>query len=74
MWTLPAPGTYSLSLAMGDDGYPACWVQCQVQFLDGSTVLATITGGANQHAATSTMRREIAGRQRNGRPTMSASK
>ena len=42
---LPAPGTYSLSLAMGDDGYQACWVQCQVQFLDGSTVLATMTGG-----------------------------
>jgi uncharacterized membrane protein len=42
---LPAPGTYSLSLAMGDDGWPACSVQCQVQFLDGSTVLATMTGG-----------------------------
>src|SRR5271165_1850146 len=42
---LPAPGTYSLSLAMGDDGWQACWVQCQVQFLDGSTVLATVTGG-----------------------------
>ena len=42
---LPSPGTYSLSLAMGDDGYQACWVQCQVQFLDGSTVLATMTGG-----------------------------
>ena len=42
---LPAPGTYSLSLAVGDDGYPACLVQCQVQFLDGSTLLATMTGG-----------------------------
>ena len=42
---LPAPGTYSLSLAMGDDGYPACAVQCQVQFLDGSNLLATVTGG-----------------------------
>ena len=42
---LPVPGTYSLSLAIGDDGYQACWVQCQVQFLDGSTVLATVTGG-----------------------------
>jgi uncharacterized membrane protein len=42
---LPAPGTYSLSLAMGDDGYQACFVQCQVQFLDGSTVLSTMTGG-----------------------------
>ena len=42
---VPAPGTYSLSLAMGDDGYSACAVQCQVQFLDGSTVLATMTGG-----------------------------
>ena len=42
---LPGPGTYSLSLAMGDAGWPACSVQCQVQFLDGSTVLATMTGG-----------------------------
>ena len=25
--------------------WPACSVQCQVQFLDGSTVLATMTGG-----------------------------
>ena len=46
---LPAPGTYSISLAMGDDGYPACGVQCYIQFLDGDTVLATVTGGpANQ--------------------------
>jgi uncharacterized membrane protein len=43
---LPAPGTYSLSLAMGDDGWPACSVKCQVQFLDGSTALATVTGGS----------------------------
>jgi uncharacterized membrane protein len=42
---LPAPGTYSISLAMGDDGYSACAVECFVQFLDGSTVLATVTGG-----------------------------
>jgi len=42
---LPAPGTYSLSLAMGDAGYPQCDVQCQIQFLDGSSVLATVTGG-----------------------------
>ena len=42
---LPAPGTYSLSLAMGDAGYPACGVECLVQFLDGNTVLATMTGG-----------------------------
>ena len=40
-----APGTYNLSLAMGDDGYESCWVQCQIQFLDGSTVLATVTKG-----------------------------
>src|SRR5271165_6677610 len=43
---LPSAGTYSLSLALGDAGYQACWVQCQVQFLDGNTVLATVTGGA----------------------------
>ena len=42
---LPASGTYNLSLAMGDAGYWACTVECQIQFLDGSTVLATVTGG-----------------------------
>ena len=42
---LPSPGTYSLSLAMGDAGYAQCYTQCQVQFLDGNTVLATVTGG-----------------------------
>ena len=43
---LPASGTYNLALAMGDDGYQACSVQCQIQFLDGSTVLATLTKGS----------------------------
>ena len=42
---LPSAGTYNLSLAMGDAGYEQCYTQCQVQFLDGSTVLATVTGG-----------------------------
>ena len=42
---LPSPGTYNLTLAMGDAGYQSCWVQCQIQFLDGSTVLATVTEG-----------------------------
>ena len=42
---LPSAGTYSVALAMGDEGYPQCSNQCQVQFLDGSTVLATVTGG-----------------------------
>ncbi len=42
---LPASGTYNLTLALGDAGYQACWVQCQVQFLDGSTVLSTLTLG-----------------------------
>ena len=42
---LPSPGTYNLSLAMGDAGNGQCWIQCQVQFLDGSTVLATVTTG-----------------------------
>ena len=45
---LPSSGTYNLSLAMGDAGFMACWVQCQIQFLDGSTVLATITKGEDQ--------------------------
>src|SRR5271166_6033043 len=42
---LPSAGTYNLSLAMGDAGYEQCYTQCQVQFLDGSTVLATVMGG-----------------------------
>ena len=42
---LPAPGTYNVSLAMGDAGYPECAVRCQVQFLDGANVLATVSGG-----------------------------
>ena len=42
---LPSPGTYNLALAMGDDGAAQCSTQCQVQFLDGGTVLATVTGG-----------------------------
>jgi hypothetical protein len=42
---VPVAGTYKLSLAMGDDGYGQCWNQCQIQFLDGKTVLATVTGG-----------------------------
>ena len=32
---LPSAGTYNLSLALGDAGYQQCWVQCQIQFLDG---------------------------------------
>jgi uncharacterized membrane protein len=43
---LPSAGTYSLALALGDAGYQACWVQCQIQFLDGSTVLDTVTVGS----------------------------
>src|SRR5208337_1257984 len=42
---LSSAGTYNLSLAMGDAGYEQCFTQCQVQFLDGSTVLDTVTGG-----------------------------
>jgi uncharacterized membrane protein len=44
---LPAPGSYNVSLAMGDAGYGQCWVMCQVQFRDGSTVLGTVTGNPN---------------------------
>ena len=53
---LPAAGSYNLTLAMGDDGYRECYTQCQVQFLDGSTVLATVSGGTTTRA-TSTMPR-----------------
>ena len=42
---LPSAGTYNLSLAMGDEGYGQCWTQCQMQFLDGSTVVGTVSGG-----------------------------
>ena len=42
---LPSAGMYNLSLAMGDEGYAQCWTQCQVQFLDGSTVVGTVNGG-----------------------------
>ncbi len=45
---LPSAGTYTLSLAMGDAGYEACWVDCQIQFKDGSTVLATIAKGLTE--------------------------
>ena len=31
---------------MGDAGYPECSVRCQVQFLDGDDVLATVRGGS----------------------------
>src|SRR5208283_18664 len=43
---LPSAGTYNLALAMGDAGYAQCYAVCQVQFLDGSTVLATVTEGS----------------------------
>jgi uncharacterized membrane protein len=42
---LPSPGTYNVSLALGDAGYQECWVECQIQFFDGTTLLATVTGG-----------------------------
>ncbi len=42
---LPAPGTYNLSLAMGDAGYPQCYTQCQIRFFDGNTLLASVSGG-----------------------------
>src|SRR5271157_1234180 len=46
---LPSAGTYNLSLALGDEGYSQCWTQCQIQFLDGSTVLATVPGGPTNY-------------------------
>src|SRR5271167_623539 len=42
---LPSAGTYNLSLAMGDANFPRCVVQCEIQFLDGQTVLATVEEG-----------------------------
>ncbi|HVP50189.1 MAG TPA: hypothetical protein VMT56_03100 [Candidatus Bathyarchaeia archaeon] len=40
---LPSPGTYNVSLAMGDAGAAACQsTYCQVQFMDGNTTLATV--------------------------------
>lgn len=42
---LPAPGTYLLSLAMGDAAYGQCWTRCQIQFLDGNTNVGTVAGG-----------------------------
>ena len=42
---LPSSGAYNLALAMGDASYAQCQSRCQVQFLDGSTVLTTLTGG-----------------------------
>src|SRR5215469_9068347 len=44
---LPYPGTYNIAMAMGDAGSSQCkgGGGCQVQFLDGSTVLGTVTTG-----------------------------
>jgi len=48
---LPSAGTYNLSLVMGDAGYGQCFTQWQVQFLDGSTLLATVTGDQPKQAS-----------------------
>ena len=63
---LPASGTYNLSLAMGDAGYQQCRIQCQIQFFDGNTLVATVNGGLTAWV-TSTMRRGTTGRRRSGR-------
>ena len=42
---LPAPGTYDIALAIGDANSGQCSAGCRLQLKDGSTVLATITGG-----------------------------
>src|SRR5208337_396970 len=42
---LPSAGTYNLLLAMGDAGYLQCYPQCQIQFFDGNTLLATVAAG-----------------------------
>jgi hypothetical protein len=43
---LPAPGTYVLSLALGDAGYSSCWVKCAVLFYDGVTLLKEVDSGS----------------------------
>ena len=45
---LPASGTYNVSLALGDAGYQACSIGCQIQFLDGSTVLSDDYEGSDR--------------------------
>ena len=42
---LPSPGAYNVSLAMGDDGFAQCGTQCEVELFDGSTPIATVSGG-----------------------------
>lgn len=42
---LPSPGTYKVSLAMGDAGWEECWVGCQIQFYDGVKLVGTISRG-----------------------------
>ncbi len=42
---LPSPGAYNVSLAMGDDGFAQCGTQCEVEVFDGSTPIATVSGG-----------------------------
>ena len=39
---LPSPGTYNLTLAMGDEGWRSCWVACQIQFFDGKSLVGTV--------------------------------
>ena len=42
---LPSAGTYNLTLAMGDEGASQCGTQCEVQFFDGNTPIAMVSGG-----------------------------
>ncbi len=42
---LPAPGTYSISVALGDNYYSPCWTNCRIEFKDGSTSLFALNLG-----------------------------
>jgi hypothetical protein len=42
---LPAPGTYKLTLAMGDEGWQECWAGCQIQVFDGNKLIGTVANG-----------------------------
>jgi hypothetical protein len=42
---LPAPGSYNLALALGDDGWEECWIGCQIQFFDGTKLVASLVRG-----------------------------
>jgi len=46
-----APGSYNLSLAIGDAGYQQCDLTCEIRFMDGATLLATLKFSSDQMAS-----------------------